>query len=193
MKIEHSYRHATGVTVVHVSRFHDDRGFFTELFNAEDFAREGLPTQFVQHNLSRSRAGVVRGLHFQWEPPMGKLMRVARGSAYLVAVDLRRDSETLGQHYGRVLAAVDNALVWAPASFARGFQALEDDTEIEYLTTGVYNAAAESGMLWNDPSLSIPWPEPEKAVVSDKDAAAQTFHQWLERLESTNFHVGDAR
>ena len=138
------------VLVIEHEVFEDDRGFFMEVYRADQFAEFadlGLPSQYVQLNHSRSAMGVTRGLHFQWDPPMGKLMRVIRGEAFLVAVDIRPGSPTLGR-YESVIASDRNRLqLWAPASFARGFCVLSDVAEVEYLTTGTYNSGAESGSV----------------------------------------------
>lgn len=174
------------VVIVKPELYKDSRGFFTEVYRADQFAGLGLPTQFVQMNHSGSIKNTVRGLHFQWSPSMGKLMRVIRGAAFLVAVDIRKNSPTLGRSVEVVVSAEDPRLVWAPAGFARGFAVLSDYAEIEYLTTGVYNSKAESGFLWNDPELGIKWPVDEP-ILSNKDQNAQTFSQWLARPESDNF------
>jgi dTDP-4-dehydrorhamnose 3,5-epimerase len=129
---------------------------------------------------------VVRGLHFQWDPPMGKLMRVVAGSAFLVAVDIRKGSPTLGQWHGKVVTAEDRLQIWAPAGFARGFCVVSDHAEVQYKCTAVYNPANESGILWNDTGIGIDWPVGE-ARLSEKDANAQTLAQWLERPESDSF------
>lgn len=165
----------------------DSRGFFMEVYKSTDFAEAGLPAEFVQANHSRSARGVVRGLHFQWDPPMGKLMRVTRGSAFLVAVDIRQGSPTLGAWFGIELAEDDRRQVFAPAGFARGFCALTDDTEVQYLCTGTYNAAGESGIRWNDPAIGIQWPSVGDRIVSPKDTAAQTLADWLQTPQSQNF------
>ena len=119
--------------------FQDSRGFFMETFRTDQFVALGLPHEFVQDNHSRSSKGVVRGLHFQWDPPMGKLMRVTLGSAFLVAVDIRKGSPTLGQWCGIEASAENRREVWAPAGFARGFCVLSDVAEIQYKCTGLYN------------------------------------------------------
>lgn len=157
--------------------FPDARGSFRELFRAEHFAAVGLPTTIAQINGSVSGRGVVRGLHFQWDPPMGKAMRVVRGRAFIVAVDLRADSPTFGRAWWRECVAGEDLWVCAPASFARGFQALEDDTEVEYLCTASYNPQAEGGIRWDDPALGIPWPI-AGATLSEKDRAAPTLAEW---------------
>ena len=180
------------VLIVEPESFEDDRGFFTEAYRIDQFSEYadlGLPSQFVQLNHSRSVKGVTRGLHFQWNPPMGKLMRVPRGEVFLVAVDIRPGSPTLGQ-YESVIAGDRNKLqLWAPASFARGFCVLSDEADVEYLTTGVYNNAAESGIRWNDPEIGIEWPV-EAPILSRKDAEAQTLREWLERPEAQHFRYG---
>ena len=177
------------VLVVEHETFQDERGFFMEVFRADHFAEHadlGLPSSFVQLNHSRSARGVVRGLHFQWDPPMGKLMRVARGEAFIVAVDIRPGSPTLGR-YELIVASGENHLqLWAPASFARGFCALSDIVDIEYLTTGTYGPHAESGIAWNDPDIGIDWPIKEP-IVSQKDANAQSLAEWLARPEAQHF------
>ena len=181
------------VLVVEPESFEDDRGFFSEVYRMDQFgeyADLGLPTQFVQLNHSRSTKGVTRGLHFQWDPPMGKLMRVSRGEVFFVAVDIRPGSPTLGQ-YESIIASDRNKLqLWAPASFARGFCVLSEEADVEYLTTGVYNNNAESGIRWNDPAIGIQWPV-DDPVLSRKDVEAQTLSEWLERPEAQHFRVGE--
>ncbi|MGP0020237.1 MAG: dTDP-4-dehydrorhamnose 3,5-epimerase [Candidatus Sulfotelmatobacter sp.] len=186
MQIKIESRHFGDVAVIVPDVFRDDRGFFTETFRADQFEELGLPTVYVQDNHSRSAKGVVRGLHFQWEPPMGKLMRVTLGAAFLVAVDIRKGSPTLGQWVGVESTAENRRNVWAPAGFARGFCALSDGTEIQYKCTGIYNNKAESGILWNDPAIGIEWPLKD-VIVSDKDRKAQTLGQWLASPQSNHF------
>jgi dTDP-4-dehydrorhamnose 3,5-epimerase len=178
------------VVLVRPRRFGDDRGWFAEIVQVGAFAELGLPDRFEQVNQSRSARGVVRGLHFQWDPPQGKLMRVVAGRAFLVAVDIRPGSPTLGGTVTLEASADDPVLVWAPASFARGFAALSDVTEIEYFCTAAYNPANEAGIRWDDPALAIPWPV-ETPTLSPKDAAAMTLADWLARPESAAFaHPG---
>ncbi len=166
------------VKIVRPEVFRDHRGFFLEAYRADQFAALGLPTAFVQLNHSGSVKNVLRGLHFQWEPPMGKLMRVTRGDAFLVAVDIRPGSPTLGRWTG-IEASADNCLqVWAPAGFARGFCVLSEYAEIQYLTTGVYNSSGEGQIAWDDPEIGIKWPLAEP-IISAKDRAAPTLRQWL--------------
>ena len=178
--------HLGAVAVVRQESFEDKRGFFTEVFRTDQFKELGLPSEFVQDNHSGSVKGVTRGLHFQWEPPMAKLMRVTRGEAFLVAVDIRKGSPTLGQWFGKIINEKDRVQVWAPANFARGFCVLSDYAEIQYKVTGVYNNKAESGILWNDPEIGIEWPV-ENPILSEKDEKAQTLQQWLNSADSDNF------
>lgn len=167
--------------------FEDERGFFMETYRADVFRELGLPTNFVQENHSRSARGVLRGLHFQWDPPMGKLMRVSYGAAFLVAVDIRKGSPTLGKWYGREVSAENKLQIWAPYGFARGFCALTDGCQVQYLTTGIYNSKAESGINFGDPEIGIAWPvEKASAIVSEKDRKAQTLAQWLASPRSDN-------
>ena len=180
--------HLGSVVVLAQDRFHDARGFFMETFRADHFRELGLPTEFVQDNLSHSAKHVLRGLHFQWDPPIGKLMRVARGRALLMAVDIRRDSPTAGQSFGIELSAEDAKQVWAPAGFARGFCALTDGVEIQYKCTGIYNRLTEGAIRWNDPALDIAWPVSDP-IVSQKDANAPTLAEWFEKEESMHFRM----
>jgi len=186
MDIKIEARHLKDVVVLVPDVFQDSRGFFMETFREDQFKAHGLPTQFVQDNHSRSVKGVVRGLHFQWDPPMGKLMRVTLGSAFLVAVDIRKGSPTLGKWSGVEASAENRREVWAPAGFARGFCVLSDVAEIQYKCTGIYSNKGESGIRWNDPEIGIDWPVSDP-LLSEKDRNAQTLAQWLSRPESSNF------
>lgn len=166
------------LVLAHLRAMPDERGSFRELFRAEHFAAAGLIATVEQVNLSRSHRGVVRGLHFQWSPPMAKTMRVARGRAFVVAVDVRKGSATCGRAWWRELKAGEDIWVCAPAGFARGLQALEDDTEVEYLCSASYRAESEGGIRWDDPALGIPWPL-AATTVSEKDRAAPKLAEWL--------------
>jgi dTDP-4-dehydrorhamnose 3,5-epimerase len=186
MDIRVESRQLNDVVVLVPDIFQDSRGFFTETFRADQFKAYGLPTEYVQDNHSRSVKGVVRGLHFQWSPPMAKLMRVTVGSAFLVAVDIRKGSPTLGQWVGVEASAENRRQVFAPAGFARGFCALSDVTEIQYKCTGIYSNKGEAGIRWNDPAIGIKWPL-QDVIVSDKDRVARTLAEWLASPESDNF------
>jgi dTDP-4-dehydrorhamnose 3,5-epimerase len=175
------------LVVVENDSFSDPRGFFVEVFNAAEFVKAGLDISIVQSNHSGSVKGVLRGLHFQWEPPMGKLMRVSRGSAFLVAVDIRVGSPTLGKHFGIEVSEQNRLQVYAPAGFARGFCVTSEYAEVQYLCTGTYNNTAESGISYCDPALGIDWPDVGERIISAKDAKAQTLAEWLARPESRHF------
>ena len=174
------------VKIVIPECFSDDRGFFMETFRKDQFENLGLPGNFVQDNHSGSVKGVLRGLHFQWNPPMGKLMRVTIGSAFLVAVDIRKGSPTLGKWVGITCSKENRKQVWAPAGFARGFCVLSDYAEIQYKCTGIYNKNCESGILWNDSEIGIKWPI-ENPILSGKDKNTQTLQEWLRHPDSDNF------
>jgi dTDP-4-dehydrorhamnose 3,5-epimerase len=181
-------KHLNDLVVLIPDIFQDARGFFTETFREDQFKEMGLPYHFVQDNHSRSAYGVVRGLHFQWDPPMGKLMRVTQGKAFLVAVDIRKGSPTLGKWVGVEASAENRRQVWAPAGFARGFCVLSEFAEIQYKCTGTYNNKAESGIRWNDPQIGIEWPiSAAETSLSEKDKTAQTLAQWLTGANSDNF------
>ncbi len=174
------------VRLIRPKVFADERGWFAEVLRAGAFAELGSPASFVQVNQSRSSRGVIRGLHFQWDPPQGKLMRVVTGRAFMVAADIRPGSPTLGQVVTVEGSAQEPVLFWAPASFARGFAALSDVTEVEYFCTAEYQPAHETGIRWNDPALAIRWPV-EDPQLSAKDAAAGSLADWLARPESAVF------
>ena len=168
--------------------FGDDRGFFYESFKASEFEALGLPTDFVQDNHSKSSKNVLRGMHFQWEKPQGKFLRVVKGSALFVELDIRKNSPTLGQHEKFELNEDNKHLLWVPPGFANSFLTYEDDTEVLYKCTAEWNGKAESGIRWNDPELKIDWgvSNPE---LSEKDANAQTLNEWLNREESNYFLI----
>lgn len=186
MELKVESRHLGDIAVVVPEVFQDDRGFFTEIYREDQFRALGLPTNFVQDNHSRSVKDVVRGLHFQWGPPMGKLMRVTLGSAFFVAVDIRKGSPTLGKWFGIEVSANDRKQIWAPAGFARGFCVTSDVAEIQYKCTAIYNKTGEAGILWNDPAIGIQWPV-RNPILSAKDVRAQTMEQWLASPESDHF------
>lgn len=187
MEIRVESRHLKDVVVLVPDIFQDNRGFFMETFRRDQFQQLGVPTDFVQDNHSRSCKGVLRGLHFQWDPPMGKLMRVSVGAGYLVAVDIRKGSPTLGKWIGVHASADNRKQVWASAGFARGFCALTDVVEIQYKCTAIYNSKAESTIRWNDPAIGIEWPVTDP-IVSEKDRLAQSFSDWLSAPNSDYFN-----
>jgi dTDP-4-dehydrorhamnose 3,5-epimerase len=183
--------HLGEVVVIVPELIEDVRGYFAEIFRSDKFADLGLPNVFVQDNQSRSKKGVVRGLHFQWDPPMGKLMRVIVGSAFLIAVDIRKGSPTLGQWVGIEASAENRRQVWAPAGFARGLCVTSDFAEIQYKCTAVYNRNGESGIRFDDPQICIQWPDVGGFILSDKDRNAQTLAEWLASPKARYFAYED--
>lgn len=163
-----------GPVIIEPQVFGDDRGFFMESWNQARFVELGLDLSFVQDNHSRSRRGVLRGLHFQNPNPQGKLVRVAAGRAWDVAVDIRRSSPHFGKWVGVELSAANKRMFWVPPGFAHGFLSLEDGTDFLYKCTSSYEPANEHSLLWNDPDVGIEWPlegiEPE---LSAKDRVGQ--------------------
>ncbi|BAL97477.1 dTDP-4-dehydrorhamnose 3,5-epimerase [Rubrivivax gelatinosus] len=170
-----------GVLIVEPAVFGDERGWFMESFNEPRWRRaledlgEPLPRPFVQDNHSCSRAGVLRGLHYQLPPhPQGKLVRVVRGRAFDVAVDIRRGSEHFGKWFGVELTAENKRQLWIPEGFAHGFLALEDDTHFLYKTTDVYAKECERVIRWDDAQIGIDWRVPADTAlrVAERDATA---------------------
>jgi dTDP-4-dehydrorhamnose 3,5-epimerase len=157
--------------------FEDGRGFFMEIFNAENFAAHGLPTEFVQDNHSGSSKNVLRGLHYQVKEPQGKLVRVIAGVVFDVAVDLRRDSKTFGHWVGENLSAANRQLMWIPPGFAHGFYVLSEWAETQYKCTVVYRSEYDRVLRWDDPDIGIDWPltDGQPPALSEKDAVAPLF------------------
>jgi dTDP-4-dehydrorhamnose 3,5-epimerase len=150
--------------------FKDERGFFLETWNARAFRTEvKLDVQFVQDNQSRSTQGVLRGLHYQIKQPQGKLVRVARGSIFDVAVDLRKSSRTFGRWVGYELSEDNHRQFWIPAGFAHGFFVLSDIADVLYKTTDYYAPEHERCLIWNDPKVAIDWPLSSEPVLSARD------------------------
>ncbi len=169
------------LVIIQPKVFGDERGFFQETYNKKSFEEHGLTVEFVQDNHSKSKKGVLRGLHFQTKNVQGKLVRVVKGSVYDVAVDLRKDSETFGQWFGVVLSEENKTMFYVPEGFAHGFLTLEDDTEFLYKCTDVYSPEYDSGILWKDKTINIDWRfeefgiRPEELTISDKDQKQQEF------------------
>ena len=157
--------------------FGDARGFFFESFNQQVFDQAvGRHVDFVQDNHSRSRRGVLRGLHYQIQQPQGKLVRVARGSVFDVAVDLRKSSPTFGRWVGVELSEENQRQLWVPEGFAHGFVVTSESADFLYKTTDFYAPAHERCIRWDDPALASQWPElGQKPLVSAKDAVGKVF------------------
>jgi dTDP-4-dehydrorhamnose 3,5-epimerase len=146
----------------------DDRGFFFETYRRSEYADLGIDVEFVQDNHSRSVRGTIRALHFQLEPGQAKLIRVARGSIYDVAVDLRRDSPTYGQYEAFELSDENAHQIFIPVGFAHGFCVTSEEADVAYKVSSYYDQPTERGIAWDDPDIGIPWPA-KKALVSDRD------------------------
>lgn len=151
--------------------FSDERGFFFESFNHEKFEEiTGVKTKFLQDNHSQSKAGVLRGLHYQLPPKVqGKLVRVVNGKVFDVAVDIRKNSPTFGKWVGEILSDENKKQLWIPPGFAHGFLAMDDRTDFLYKTTDSYSKENERSIIWNDPDINIKWPEISKINISEKD------------------------
>lgn len=157
----------------------DNRGYFYESFSQRVFEQAGIEVNFVQDNQSFSQKGTLRGLHAQANPfAQGKLVRVIQGRVVDVAVDIRRDSETYGQHFAIELSGENHKQLWVPPGFLHGFLTLEDDTIFTYKVTNYYDKASEIGAMWNDPTLNIDWAaylDPKEFLLSDKDLVLSDF------------------
>lgn len=173
-----------GLLIIEPKVFGDDRGYFFESFSKKlfDEATDGK-YQFVQDNQSMSQKGVLRGLHFQNPPDaQGKLVRVIQGSVLDVAVDIRKDSSTYGEHVAVELSAENKTQFWIPPGFAHGFLSLENDTIFAYKCTGLYAPQSEGAILWNDPDLNINWGEIKNPLISGKDSEAQLFANFASKF-----------
>lgn len=164
----------SGVKRIEPDVFGDERGYFLESFQTERYAQAGINGPFVQDNLSYSRYGVLRGLHYQQPNAQGKLVQVLHGEVFDVAVDIRRGSPTFGQWVGEHLDATHHNQLWVPAGFAHGFCVLSETALFAYKCTDFYAPDSERGIRWDDPDIGIRWPiEPRE--ISDKDASAPYF------------------
>lgn len=167
-----------GVMTIQLRSFHDERGFFVERFNAADFRASDIPVEFCQDNHSRSKPGVVRGLHYQTDPAQGKLVGVIRGRIWDVVVDIRPDSPTFGQHLYLELSDDNGKLIWMPPGVAHGFCVLgEEPADVLYKVDRPYNRHSEGGIVWNDAELDIEWPV-TAPIVSERDRELPTFAQY---------------
>lgn len=174
----------TGLKVIEPTVFGDDRGYFMETYNYNDFAAAGIDCQFVQDNQSASKKGVLRGLHFQINYPQDKLVRVISGEVFDVAVDLREGSETFGKWFGVTLTAENKKQFFIPKGFAHGFIVLSDHAEFCYKVTDFYHPNDEVGLMWNDPDIGVEWPMPEgmtadDLILSDKDKVNSSYKDYV--------------
>jgi dTDP-4-dehydrorhamnose 3,5-epimerase len=167
-----------GVIIVEPRVHADERGFFLESYRADEYARAGLPVHFVQDNHSSSRGNTLRGLHWQWRRPQGKLVRAVEGAIFDVAVDLRRDSRTFGRWYGLELSAENFRQLYIPPLLAHGFCVLTPTAQVEYKCTEFYDPEGEGGLIWNDPDLAIRWPVTDP-ILSARDRRHPSFRQLI--------------
>ncbi|MFY2509946.1 dTDP-4-dehydrorhamnose 3,5-epimerase [Vibrio pectenicida] len=165
------------VKIIEPQVFGDERGFFMETWQQKKFEElvTGKPTQFVQDNHSKSKMGILRGLHYQTENTQGKLVRVISGEVFDVAVDIRKDSETFGQWVGVNLSDENKRQLWIPEGFAHGFYVTSEDAEFVYKCTDYYNPKAEHTLLWNDESINIVWPNKVQPFLSEKDICGKNL------------------
>ncbi len=171
--------------------FPDERGFLLQSYVRSELESCGISAQFRQAIQSKSKRGVVRGLHFQWNPPQGKLIRCVAGAIFDVAVDIRPGSPTLGDHVVIEMSEHNCLVFWLPPGFAHGFMAFEDHTIVLYECTAEWAPSGEGGILWNDPVLGIAWPA-IPALVSPKDRGNPALAQWLSDERSAAFTVSPA-
>ena len=164
MKITHL--EIKGAYLVELDVYGDDRGYFLESYNHKEYVNNGIAADFVQDNRSLSGLGVLRGLHYQIEHPIGHLVYVLRGSIFDVGLDLRKDSPTFGKHIGITLSASEHRQIYLPPGVAHGFCGLSEENEILYKCTEYYYPDDEAGILWNDPALKIDWPVREPLINS---------------------------
>ena len=158
--------------------YDDERGYFFESYNSEKFKKNtGLDLEFVQDNESYSKKGVLRGLHYQVEKPQAKLVRVAQGCVYDVAVDLRQNSTTFGKWFGAILSDENKKQLWIPEGFAHGFIVMSEEARFNYKVTEYWYPEHERCIIFNDPSLAIEWPIGVEPIVSKKDQLGTTFSQ----------------
>lgn len=164
------------LTIIEPKVFGDHRGYFMETYNYGEFSAAGLDMTFVQDNQSKSKQGVLRGMHFQKNNPQGKLVRVIDGSVFDVAVDLRKNSPTLGKWYGIILSAENNKQFYVPEGFAHGFVVMSETATFVYKCTRLYDPSDEGGLAWDDPTVGIKWPiDGIEVQLSDKDKINPQF------------------
>lgn len=167
-----------GLKIVKLKLHGDARGFFVERYQQSAFAKAGIDAVFVQDNHSRSAPNILRGLHYQHTPPQGKLVGVVRGAVWDVAVDIRPNSKTFGQHFGIELSDENATLLWIPAGFAHGFCVLGDGVaDMFYKCSGEYNSAGEGGIRYDDPDLNIAWPI-KHPIISARDEGQMSFAEY---------------
>lgn len=178
------------IKIIHSDVFYDERGRFIETFRQDYLSENGIDLNILQENESVSAKNVIRGMHFQWDKPMGKLLRVLEGSIILVEVDIRYNSPTFGKHCVIELDSSKPKMVWIPPGFANGFLSLEDNTRVLYKCTATYNPNAESAIRWNDKDINIDWINylnGTKPILSKKDSEAQSLKDWIKNPNHRRF------
>lgn len=170
------------IKIIELDIYHDSRGFFVERFNKAKFAEIEIPTEYVQDNFSLSFPGVIRGLHYQNNPSQAKLVGCTHGRIWDVAVDLRKNSPTFGQHFGIELSGENGKLLYIPAGFAHGFCVLGDEpADVTYKVDAKYSKEGEGGIVYNDPDLNIKWPV-TNPIVSDRDKMLPSFKEYIKKF-----------
>ena len=179
------------VNIFEAPTFPDERGVLLQSWIGSNLAARGIPHEFKQAIQTVSKRGVVRGLHFQWDPAMGKLVRCLHGGIIDVVVDIRPRSPTFGNHAAIELTWRNHRIIWVPPGFAHGTFALEDDTIVLYECTAEHGPGREGGIRWNDPALGIAWPG-IPTIVSEKDRVAPTLAEWLADPRAQHFRYSPA-
>ena len=172
-----------GMYIIDVEVFGDQRGYFMETYNKKAFSDEGFEFEFVQDNQSKSRKGVLRGLHMQVNNPQGKLVRCIKGEVFDVGVDLRKGSKTFGMWHGEILSEENKKQLYIPEGFAHGFLVLSDEAEFCYKCTRLYDPTDELGIRYDDPDINVQWPKIDcDYVLSAKDLKQPSFEEVVEKL-----------
>jgi len=183
MGIKLKAEYLNGLMLFEPTVYTDNRGFFMETFRKDELADFGIKVDFSQDNHSGSIKNTLRGMHFQWNKPQGKLIRVTKGEALVVEVDIRNKSQFLGKYQKFILSEENKNILWVPPGFANGFLALSDWCEMQYKCTEIYNPDAEISLLWNDKDINIEW-SCAHPIISEKDKNSLTLRQWLDKEES---------
>jgi len=173
-----------GLFIIVTELFHDERGYFLEVFEQADFQKAGFTSSFVQDNQSFSHKGVLRGLHFQSPHPQGKVIRSISGEIFDVVIDLRKSSKTFGKWFGTTLSKKNNKMLWIPEGFAHGFLTRSNNAMVLYKTTDYYYPQYEHTLKWNDPRIDITWPlfDNEEPIISSKDNSGLSWKQVLDLI-----------
>lgn len=182
IKVTKDCNRIKGLMVIEPLVFEDERGYFMESYNYDDFVRNGIGTVFVQDNQSKSKKGVLRGLHYQIKHPQDKLVRVISGEVFDVVVDLRKGSDTFGKWFGIILSAENKKELFVPKGFAHGFIVLSESAEFLYKVSDYYHPNDEGGIIWNDPTIGIEWIMPDDMteddlILSERDSNWDTIEK----------------